>query len=162
MRLLRNVLSGRRKDDILTQLPVDEILTQGSQSLDTVIDDIKTDVNVLRMEDGRVEVCLIWESTGIASSILLRKENLEITRTQKYIGNNIVLVQIGVQPKSMEKSKHGKDARNESSEKVKNDDQRMFYHCRKAPHACEVPGQDKTDELGPYKAEISYCKHVTR
>ena len=129
--LLRNVLSCRRKDDIPTQLPVDEVLTQESQSLETVIDDIMTDVNVLlRMEDGRVEACLIWESTGIASCIQVRKENLEITRTQQYIDSNLVPVQIGVQPKSMDKSKHGKDARNESSEKVKDDDQRKCYHCR--------------------------------
>ena len=63
------MLSCRRKDDIPTQLPVDEVHTQESQLLETVIDDIMTDVNVLRMEDGRVEACLIWESTGIASCI---------------------------------------------------------------------------------------------
>ena len=57
------MLSCRRKDDIPTQLPVDEVLTQESQSSETVIDDIMTDVNVLRTEDGRVEACLIWEST---------------------------------------------------------------------------------------------------
>ena len=119
--LLRNVLSCRRKDDVPTQLP------------ETVIDDIMTDVNVLRMEDGRA--CLIWESTGIASCIQVRKENLEIARTQQYIDSNLVPVQIGLQPKSMDKSKHGKDARNESSEKVKDDDRRKCYHCRKAGHA---------------------------
>ena len=54
-----------------------------------------TDVNVLRMEYGRVEACLIWESTGIASCIQVRKEILEITRTQQYIDSNIVPVQIG-------------------------------------------------------------------
>ena len=53
--LLRNVLSCRRKDDVPTQIT------------ETVIDDIMTDVNVLRMEDERVEACFIWESTGIAS-----------------------------------------------------------------------------------------------
>ena len=52
--LLRNVLSCRRKDDMPTQLPADEGLAQESQSLETVIDDIMTDVNVL-MEDGRVK-----------------------------------------------------------------------------------------------------------
>ena len=104
--LLRNVLSCRRKDDVPTQLP------------ETVIDDIMTDVNVLRMEDERVEACTTWESTGIASCIPVRKENLEITRTQQYIDSNLVPVQIGVQPKSTDKSKHGKNARVESSEKV--------------------------------------------
>ena len=94
-----------------------------------------TDVSVLRMEDGRVEACLIWESTGIASCIQARKENLEITRTQQYIDNNLMPVQIGVQPKSKGKSKHGKDARKKSSEKVKDDDQRKCYHCREAGHA---------------------------
>ena len=49
----------------------------------------------------------------------MRKENLEITRTQQYIDSNLVTGQIGVQPKSMDKSKHGKNARVESSEKVK-------------------------------------------
>ena len=132
---LRNVLSCRRKDDIPTQLPVDEVLTQERQSSEIVIDDIMTDVNVLRKEDGRVEACLIWESTGIASCIQVRKENLEITRTQQYIDSNLVTGQIGVQPKSMDKSKHGKNARVESSEKVKDDDQRKCYHCRKAGHA---------------------------
>ena len=43
--LLRNVLCCRRKDDVPRQLP------------ETVIDDIMTDVNVLRMEDGRIEAC---------------------------------------------------------------------------------------------------------
>ena len=41
--LLRNVLSCKRKDDVATQIT------------ETVIDDIMTDVNVLRMEDERVE-----------------------------------------------------------------------------------------------------------
>ena len=80
--LLRNVLSCRCKDDIPTQLPVDEGLTHESQSSETVIDDIMTDVNVLKMEDGRVEACLIMESTSIASWIQVRKEILEITRTE--------------------------------------------------------------------------------
>ena len=68
-----------------------------------------TDVNVLRMEDGRVEACLIWESTGTACCMQVRKENLEITRTRQYIESNLVPVQIGVQPKSIDKSNHGKD-----------------------------------------------------
>ena len=121
--LLRNVLSCKRKDDVPTQLP------------ETVIEDIMTDVNVLRMEDGRVEACLIWESTGIASCIQVRKENLEITRTQQYIDSNLMPVQIGVQPKSQGKIKRGKNARKKSSEKVKDDDQRKCYHCREAGHA---------------------------
>ena len=100
-----------------------------------MIDDIMTDVNVLRMENGRVEACIIWESTGIASCIQVRRENLEITKTQQYIASSLVPVQIGVQPKSMDKSKHGKDARNESSEKVKDDDQRKCYYCNEAGHA---------------------------
>ena len=94
-----------------------------------------TDVNVLRMEDGRVEACLIWESTGIASCIQVRKENLEIMRTQQDIDSNLVPAQIGVKPKSMDKSKHGKDARIKSSEKVKDDYQRKCYYCREAGHA---------------------------
>ena len=73
--------------------------------------------------------------TGIASCIQVRKEILEITRTQQYIDSNLVTVQIGVQPKSKGKSKHGKDARIKSSEKVKDDDQRKCYLCRKAGHA---------------------------
>ena len=44
-------------------------------------------------------------------------------------------VQIGVQPKSKGKSKHDKDARKKSSEKVKDDDQRKCYHCREAGRA---------------------------
>ena len=65
----------------------------------------------------------------------MRKENLEITRTQQYIDSNLMPVQIGVQPKSKGKSKHGKDARKKSSEKVKDEDRRMCYHCREAGHA---------------------------
>ena len=65
----------------------------------------------------------------------MRKEILEVTRTEQYIDSNLVPVQIGVQPKSMDKSKHGKDARNESSEKVKDDDRRKCYYCREAGHA---------------------------
>ena len=121
--LLRNVLSCKRKDDVLTQIT------------ETVIDDIMTDVNVLRMEDERVEACFIGESTGIASCIQVRKGNLEITRTQQYIDSNLMPVQIGVQPKSKGKSKHGQDARKKSSEKVKDDDQRKCYHCREAGRA---------------------------
>ena len=62
---LRNVLSCRRKDDIPTQLPADEGLACESQSSETVNDDIMTNVYVLRMEDGRVEVRLIGKSTRI-------------------------------------------------------------------------------------------------
>ena len=103
--LLKIVLSCQPKDDMPAQLPVHEGLTHESQSLETVIDDIMTDVNVLRMEDGRVEACLIWESTGIASCIQVRKEIFEITRTQQYTDSNLVPVQIGVQPKSKGKGK---------------------------------------------------------
>ena len=144
--LLRNVLSCRRKDDIPTQLPVDEVLTQESQSFETVIDDIMTDENVLRKEDGRVEACLIWESAGIASWIQVRKDNLEITRTPQYMDSNRVPVQIGVQPKSMDKSKHGKDARIKSSEQVKDDDQRKCYYCREAGHA-KSQGRTRSKDL---------------
>ena len=126
--LLSDVLSCRRKDDIPTQLPADEGLAHESQSLETVIDDIMTDVNVLRMEDGRVEgLYSSGKAQGIASCIQVRKENLEITRTQP--------VQIGVRPKGKGKSKHGKDARGGSSEKVKDDDRRKCYNCREAGHA---------------------------
>ena len=113
--LLRNMLSCKRKDDVPTQIT------------ETVIDDIMTDVNVL--------ACCIGESTGTASCIQVRKENLEITRTQQYIDSNLMPVQIGVQPKSKGKSKHGKDARKKSSEKVKDDDRRKYYHCREAGRA---------------------------
>ena len=64
----------------------------------------------------------------------MRKEIQEITRTQHYTDSNLVPVQISVQPKSKGKSKHGKDARIKSSEKVK-DDQRKCHYCRKAGHA---------------------------
>ena len=109
--LLRNVLSCRRKDDIPTQLPADEGLAHESQSSETVIDDIMTDVNVLRMEDGRVKACLIRESTRIASWIQMRKEILEITRTQQYADSNLVPKQIGVQPKSKGKGKTARTQR---------------------------------------------------
>ena len=111
-----------------------EGLAHESQSAETVIDDIMTDVNVLRMEDGRVEACLICESTGIANCFQVRKEILEITRIQQYTDSNLVPVQIGVQPKSKGKSKHGKDARIKLSENVKDDDQRKCHNCRKASH----------------------------
>ena len=115
------MLSCRRKDDIPTQLP------------ETVIDDIMTDVNVLKIQDGRVEACLIMESTRIASWIQVRKEVLENTRTQQYIDSNLVSVQIGVPSKR--KGQDGKDRRNESSEKVINDERRERYRCREAGHA---------------------------
>ena len=128
-------MSCRRKDDILTQQPVDEGFTHESQSSETVIDEIMTDVNVLRMEDGQVEACLIMESRRIASCIQVRKEILEITRTEQYADSNLVPVQIGVQPKSNGKDKDGNDARNESSERVKDDDRRKCYCCTEAGHA---------------------------
>ena len=62
----------------------------------------------------------------------MRNEILEITRTQQYADSNLVPVQVGVQPKSKGKFK---DARIESSEKVKDDDRRMRYYCRVAAHA---------------------------
>ena len=114
---------------------MDEGLTHESQSSEIVIDDVMTDVNVVKMEDGRVEACLIMESTRIASWIQVRKEILEIMRTEQYADSNLVPVQIGVQPKSKGKDKDGKDARNESSEEVKDDDQRKCYYCREAGHA---------------------------
>ena len=80
----------------------------------------------------------------------MRKENLEITRTQQYIDSNLVPVQIGVQPKSMDKSKHGKDARINSLEKVKDDDQRKCYCCREAGHA---KSQSRTRLKDPADAE---------
>ena len=101
-----------------------EVPTHESQSSETVIDDVMTDVNVLRMEDGRVEACLIRKSTRITSWMQMRKEILEITRTQQYADSNLVPTHIGVQPKSKGKDKDGKDARNESSDKVKDDDRR--------------------------------------
>ena len=93
-----------------------------------------TDVNVLRMEDGRVKACLIRESTRITSWTQVRNEILEITRTQQYADSNLVPMQIGVQPKSKGRGKDGEDARKESSEKVKDDDRRKCYHCRETSH----------------------------
>ena len=130
---LRNVLCCRRGDDIPTLLPADEGLEHESQSSETVIDDIMTDVNVLGMEDGRVKARPIGKRTRIASWIQMRKEILKITRTQQCAHSNLVLTQIGVQPQT--KGKHGKDARNESSEKVQDDDLRKCYYCREAGHA---------------------------
>ena len=65
----------------------------------------------------------------------MRKEILEITSTQQNADSNLLPVQIGVQPKSKCKGKDGKDARIESSEKVKDDDRRKCYYCREAGHA---------------------------
>ena len=98
--LLGNVLSCRRET---TQLPADEGLAHERQSSETVIDDITTNVDVLRMEDGRVKACLIRESTSrlirestrIASWIQMRKEILKISRAQQHADSNLVPVQIG-------------------------------------------------------------------
>ena len=109
--LLTNVLSCRRKDDIPAQLPVHEELVHESQSSETVIDDIMTNVNVLRMESG----------------------------TQQHTDSNLVPVQIGAQPKSKGKSNHGKDARIKSSEKVK-DDVLQKGRSYKVPEQCETEG----------------------
>ena len=65
-------------------------------------------------------------------------------------------VQIGVQPKSVDKSKHGKGARNKSSEKVKYDDQRKCYHCREAGRA-KSQSKDKTEGPGRCRVETSDC-----
>ena len=145
--LLRNVLSCRRKDDVPTQLA------------ETVIDDTMMYVDVLGMEDERVEICLTMESTRIANWIQVRKEILEITKTQQYIDSSLVSVQIGVQPKSMDKSKHGKDARNESSEKVKDDDQRKCYYCRETGHA-KSQSKTRLKDLAD-AVKTSDCKHPT-
>ena len=133
--LLRNVLSCRRKDDVPTQLSADEGLAHESQSSETVNDDIMTDVNVLRMEDGRVKARLTGKSTKIVSWIQMQQETLDITRTQQYTDSNLLPRQIGVQPKSKGKGKDGKDAKNESSEKVKDDDRRKCNFCRETGHA---------------------------
>ena len=71
-RLQRN---SRRKDDIPTQLPAVEGLAHESQSSETVIDDIMTDVNVLRIDDGRVKARFIRESTRMPTWIQMRKES---------------------------------------------------------------------------------------
>ena len=67
-------------------------------------------------------------------------------------------VQISVKPKSMDKSKHGKDARIKSSEKVKDDDRRKCYYCREAGHAksqSRTRLEDLTDaERKPVTANI--------
>ena len=76
----------------------------------------------------------------------MRKEILEITRTQQYADSNLVPVQIGVQPKS--KGRDGKDAKNESCEKVKDDARRKCFYCREASHAksqCRTRLQDLAD-----------------
>ena len=72
----------------------------------------------------------------------MRKEILENTRTQQYTDSNLVPVQIGVQLKSKDKSKHGKDARIKLSEKVKDDDQTKSCCCREAGHAKPRAGRD--------------------
>ena len=103
-------------------------LARESQSPGTVKDDIKAGATVLGMEDGRAKARLIGKSTRIANWIQMRKKILEITRTQQYADSDVVPMQIGVQPKSKGKGKDGKDARNESSEKVKDDDRRKCYY----------------------------------
>ena len=66
----------------------------------------------------------------------MRDEILEITRTQQYTDSQLVPMQIGAHPKNK-----GKDARNESSKKVKGDDHRRWYFCQKTGH---VKSQCKT------------------
>ena len=88
----------------------------------------------------------------------MRKEILEITRSQQYTDSNLVSVQIGVQPKSKGKSKHGKDAKITSSEKVKDHDQRKCYYCREAGH----PEQDETEGPDRCRVETSDCKLPTK
>ena len=65
----------------------------------------------------------------------MRKKILEITRTQQYADSNLVPMPIGLHQKSKGKDKDGKDARNESYEKVKDDDRRRCYFCRETGHA---------------------------
>ena len=90
----------------------------------------------------------------------MRKENLEITRTQQYIDSNLVPVQIGVQPKSKGKSNHGKDATDKSSEKVTRRRSEKVLPLQEG-RSCEVPEQDKTEGPGRYRVETSDCKHPT-
>ena len=141
--LLMNVLSYRL-EDVPTKSAASERLVHESQSSETFNDDTKTGVTVLGMEDMRAKAHLIRNSARIASWTQTREDILEITRTQQYTDSKTVPMQIGAHPKSKGKGKEskdakgrskGKDTKNESSKKVKVDDQRRCRYCQKTGHA---------------------------
>ena len=118
-----------------------------------------TDVNVLKMEDGRVEACLIRKGTSIKSWMQMRDEILEITRTQQYADSNLVPTQIGVQPKSKGKDKDGKDARIvRESERRRSEKVLLLQRGR----SCKVPEQDEIEGPGRCRVETSDCKLPTK
>ena len=146
---LVNVLSYQRKDDASTQLAPFKRLAHENPQSETVNDDTKTGVTVLKMEDMWVKARLIWTSVRIASWAQMCTEIPKITRTQLYTDSQPVPMQIGVHPKG--KGKGSKDARNKSSEKVQEDDQRRCFNCRKTGHEksqCKTRRKDLADAEG--------------
>ena len=132
-----NVLGYRFRDDIPTKLAAFErtVHDYQHQSTKTADDDIKMGVTMLGMKDVRVKEHLIWNSVRITSWNQMREEILEITRTQQYIDNQPMPMQLGANPKSKGKGKDkAKDAKNESSKKAKSDDPRKCFYYQKTGH----------------------------
>ena len=132
-----NVLGYRFRHDIPTKLAAFErtVHDYENQSTKTVDDDIKIGVTMLEMEDMRVKEHLIRNSVRITSWNQMRKEILEITRTQQYMDSQPMPMQLGANPKSKGKGKESKgidkakDVKNESSKKTKSGDQRQCFYC---------------------------------
>ena len=82
----------------------------------------------------------------------MRKGIFEITRTQQYTDSHLKSTGQDKDDCKVARGKnYGKGARNESFEKVKDDDRRKCYYCRKTGHAqsqCKTRLKDLADAEG--------------
>ena len=85
------------------------------------------------------------ECTRIAGWMQMRKEILEITRTQQYAGGNLVPMQIGVQPKIKRQGQRRQGRKERIVRESARDDRRKCYCCRETGHARSQSGRRLKD-----------------
>ena len=148
--LLMQVLSYKFSGSVATKLDGFERLVRDyeSQSGESVTDATRIGV-MLGMEEPQIREHLIRNAVRLNTWAVMKEEILEVTRTQRYMNNQPVPMQLGALPDlelgALPKGKKGKKGKADGKGKAKNkkgdmgkaaggDKEKTCYYCQKVGH----------------------------
>ncbi len=147
--LLMQVLSYKFSGNVATRLDGFERLVRDyeSQSGESITDATRIGVVMLGMEEPQIREHLIRNAVRLNTWAGMKEEILEVTRTQHYMNNQPVPMQLGALPDlelgALPKGKKGKKGKEKGKGKGKKEDKgkaaggdkkRTCYYCQKAGH----------------------------
>jgi hypothetical protein len=124
--LLMQVLSYKFSGNVATRLDGFERLVRDyeSQSGESVTDATRIGVVMLGMEEPQIREHLIRNAVRLSTWAVMKEEILEVTRTQHYMNNQPVPMQLGALPDldlgALPKGKKGKKGKADGKGKAKN------------------------------------------